>query len=191
MWVFGWYPSLSLLLQAFYFPLVSLDSLLQWWKWACWSLSWFGWVQYAALHSHLFKDFTCNFFTWPQSKAMVTLSVQNSCELQSNLLAQQHLHSFTFSTLVHECLQVGSHPSSLGPRGLGSWGFSQGCRCFTVPLIKSCPALWPHCPTSHAFRAGIWSEIRQEGKEARPSPPFLHCLLKLKTGIGTRWKIFK
>lgn len=36
---------------------------------------------------------------------------------------------------------------------------------FTAPLIKSCPALWPYCPTSHAFSGGIWSEIRQESTE--------------------------
>lgn len=34
---------------------------------------------------------------------------------------------------------------------------------FTVPLIKSWPGFMaPYCPTSHAFTAGIWSEIRQE-----------------------------
>lgn len=61
-------------------------------------------------------------------------------------------------------------------------------KSFTVPLVKSCPALWPHCPTSHAFSAGIWSEIRQESTETSLPlllPDAAHS--GKWTGWGTCW----
>lgn len=53
---------------------------------------------------------------------------------------------------------------------------------FTGLLIKSCPALWPYFPTSHAFSGGIWSEIRQESTETSLTLLLLHAAT---TGTGT------
>lgn len=67
---------------------------------------------------------------------------------------------------------------------------NQWSQSFTVLLIKSCPALWPYCPTSHAFSGGIWSEIRQESTETS-----LTLLLPYaahpgkRTGWGTGWSL--